>query len=103
MTEKEIYQRAKECGATFAMTWCSEESSVAKMVVLLDDLDSLVCSPTEFIEVSETEIPQDILAELKLGRCNTFFLSVSGASGIAYKKTPLPFRTEATEKKKLLD
>ena len=84
MTEKEIYLQAKESGSTFVMSWCYDaDNSIIKTIVMLDDIDNLVCSPTEFQEVSEKEIPQEILVELKLGHCNRFFISVDG-SGIAY-------------------
>lgn len=88
MTEKEIYLQAKESGATFVMAWCYDaDGSTIKTIVMLDDIDNIVCSPIEFQEVSEKEIPQEILVELKLGHCNRFFLSVNG-SGIAYEKAP---------------
>ncbi|MBQ2395522.1 MAG: hypothetical protein II304_00590 [Bacteroidales bacterium] len=85
MTEKEIYTEAKESGSTFAMAWCYDaDCSIIKTIVMLDDIDNIVCSPTEFQEVTEKEIPQEILVELKLGHCNRFFLSLDGCSGIAF-------------------
>lgn len=84
MTEKEIYTQAKESGSTFAMSWCYDaDGSTIKTIVMLDDIDNIVCSPTEFKEVEEKEIPPKLLEELKLGHCNRFFISVDG-SGIAF-------------------
>ncbi|MEE0937690.1 MAG: hypothetical protein UIG52_06635 [Bacteroidales bacterium] len=88
MTEKEIYLQAKERGATFVMAWCYDaDGSTIKTIVMLDDIDNIVYSPTEFKEVEEKEIPPKLLDELKLGHCNRFFLSVNG-SGVAYEKAP---------------
>ena len=85
MTEKEIYTEAKESGSTFVMSWCYDaDGSIIKTIIMLDDIDNLVCSPTEFCEVEEKEIPPALLEELKLGHCNRFFLSLDSRSGIAF-------------------
>lgn len=85
MTEKEIYTQAKESGSTFVMAWCYDaDGSTIKTIVMLDDIDNLVCSQTEFKEVEEKEIPPTLLMELKLGHCNRFFLSLDCCSGISF-------------------
>lgn len=85
MTEKKIYLQAKESGSTFAMAWCYDaDGSIIKTIVMLDDIDNIVCSPTEFCEVEEKEIPPALLEELKLGHCNRFFLSLDRCSGISF-------------------